>query len=59
MPALRIDGYVIVSADGMMANAARIMPDELKFEADKQFFTAALDHAELAPAQANHLESDD
>ena len=47
MPVLRIDGYVIVSADGMLANADRVMPDELKFEGDKQFFTAALDRADL------------
>ena len=47
MPVLRIDGYVIVSADGMLANAARVMPDELRFEGDKQFFTAALDRADL------------
>jgi hypothetical protein len=47
MPALRIDGYVIVSADGMLANTARLMPNELKFEGDKQFFTAALDRADL------------
>jgi hypothetical protein len=47
MPDLRIDGYVIVSADGMLANADRVMPDELKFEGDKQFFTAALDRADL------------
>jgi dihydrofolate reductase len=47
MPALRIEGYVIVSADGMLANADRVMPDELKFEGDKQFFTAALDRADL------------
>jgi hypothetical protein len=47
MMALRIDGYVIVSADGMLANAAGVMPDGLKFEADKQFFTAALDRADL------------
>jgi dihydrofolate reductase len=47
MPDLRIEGYVIVSADGMLANAAHMMPDELKFEGDKQFFTAALDRAAL------------
>src|SRR5260370_39392575 len=47
MPVLRIDGYVIVSADGMLANAERVMPDELKFESDKIFFTAALDRADL------------
>jgi dihydrofolate reductase len=47
MPGLRIDGYVIVSADGMLANADRVMPVELKFEGDKKFFTAALDRADL------------
>src|ERR1700710_91068 len=47
MPRLRIKGYVIVSADGMLANAARLMPDELTFEGDKRFFSAALDRADL------------
>jgi hypothetical protein len=44
---LRIDGYVIVSAEGMLANADRVMPDGLKFEGDKRFFTDALDAADL------------
>ena len=47
MPDLRIEGYVIVSADGMLANADRVMPLELKFEGDARFFTAALDRAAL------------
>src|ERR1700710_1183385 len=47
MPALRIEGYVIVSADGMLANAAHVVPDELKFEGDTRFFTAGLDRADL------------
>jgi dihydrofolate reductase len=47
VPALRVEGYVIVSADGMLANADRVMPDQLKFEGDKQFFNAALDRADL------------
>ena len=47
MPDLRIEGYVIVSADGMLANANCVMPDQLKFEGDKKFFTAALDRADL------------
>ena len=34
----RIEGYAIVSEDGMLANAAGIMPDSLQFEADKHFF---------------------
>ena len=47
MATFHIDGYVIVAADGMLANADRMMPDELKFEGDKRFFTAALDRADL------------
>ena len=47
MPVLRIEGYVIVSADGMLADADGVMPDTLKFEGDKRFFTAALDRADL------------
>ena len=47
MPKLLVEGYVIVSAEGMLANAQHVMPDELKFEGDKAFFTAALDRAEL------------
>jgi len=47
VPAFRFEGYVIVSADGMLANAAHVMPDELKFEGDKKFFTDALDRADL------------
>ena len=47
MAAFRIEGYVIVSADGMLANAAHVMPDELRFEGDKRFFTDALDRADL------------
>lgn len=47
MPTLCIEGYVIVSGDGMLANADHVMPPDLKFEGDKQFFTAALDRADL------------
>jgi dihydrofolate reductase len=52
----RIEGYVIVSADGMLANADRVMPDQLKFEGDKQFFTAALDCADLIVHGRNSYE---
>jgi hypothetical protein len=44
---LCVEGYVIVSADGMLADANHLMPDELKFDADKRFFAAALDRADL------------
>ena len=54
--ALRIEGYVIVSADGRLADARNVMPDELKFEGDKQFFTAALDAADLIVHGRNSFE---
>jgi hypothetical protein len=47
VPALRIEAYVIVSANGMLADATGVMPDTLKFEGDKNFFNAALDKAAL------------
>ena len=56
MTALRIEGYVIVSADGMLADARNIMPEELKFEGDKAFFTAALDRADLILHGRNSYE---
>jgi dihydrofolate reductase len=56
MPALRIEGYVIVSADGMLANADHAMPEQLKFEGDKRFFTAALDAADLIVHGRNSYE---
>jgi dihydrofolate reductase len=56
MPGLCIEGYVIVSADGMLASAAHVMPDELRFEGDKQFFTAALDRADLIVHGRNSYE---
>jgi hypothetical protein len=56
VPALRIEGYVIVSADGMLANASNVMPDDLKFEGDKAFFTAALDRADLIVHGRNSYE---
>jgi hypothetical protein len=56
VPALRIEGYVIVSGDGMLANADRVMPEGLKFDGDKQFFTDALDHADLIVHGRNSFE---
>lgn len=41
----RIEGLAIVSADGMIADAAGVQPDALKLEADQRFFHAMLDEA--------------
>jgi hypothetical protein len=54
--ALCIEGYVIVSADGMLADTRNVMPDALKFEGDKAFFTAALDRADLILHGRNSYE---
>ena len=43
----RIEGYAIVSEDGMLANAAGHMPAELKFEADQNFFERGLDGVDV------------
>jgi dihydrofolate reductase len=43
----RIEGYAIVSEDGMIANAARIMPDSLKVEVDQRFFERGLDGVDV------------
>jgi len=40
-----IEGYVIVSADGMIADANGVMPDVIRFDADQKFFQAGLDQA--------------
>ena len=43
----RVEGFAIVSEDGMLANAAGVMPDALKFEADRHFFERALDDVDV------------
>ena len=56
MSALRILGYVIVSADGMLADANGIMPQELKIPGDQRFFTEAMDHVDLIVHGRNSFE---
>jgi dihydrofolate reductase len=55
-PALRVEGYVIVSADGMLADSAGVMPETLKFAGDQQFFSAGLDRAALIMHGRNSFE---
>jgi dihydrofolate reductase len=44
---LRIEGFAIVSRDGMLAGADGLMPNSLKFEIDQQFLDRSLDAAAL------------
>ena len=41
----RIEGYAIVSADGMIAGHDGVMPDTIRNEADQRFLQAELDRA--------------
>jgi dihydrofolate reductase len=43
----RIEGYAIISEDGMLATAAGLMPDSLKFDADARLFEAGLDGVDV------------
>ena len=43
----RVEGYAIVSEDGMLADAQRVMPKSLMFEADQQFFEHGLDAVDV------------
>ena len=42
-----VEGYAIVSEDGMLANAAGVMPHQLKFAADQRFFESGLDGVDV------------
>ncbi len=52
----RIEGYAIVSCDGMLADAARVMPSSLMFEADQRFFEHGLDHVDVVANGAHSQE---
>ena len=47
MQGLAIEGYAIISADGMIADQSGRMPDGLRCDADARFFTEGLDSAAL------------
>ncbi len=44
----RIVGFAIVSEDGMLAGADRVMPDSLKFDADQKYFADGMDAVEVS-----------
>jgi dihydrofolate reductase len=53
---VRIEGYAIVSADGMIADRDRKMPDGLRIDADVRFFNAGLARAALVVHGRNSHE---
>ena len=59
---LRIEGYAIVSVDGMIADRKGRMPNALRIDADQRFFAASLDvasavaHGRYSHEQQPHSE---
>jgi len=56
VPKLRIEGYVIVSGNGMLADSTGEMPAALKFDGDQHFFASALDQVDLVIHGRNSFE---
>ena len=52
-PPYFIEGYAIVSADGMLADSSGAMPDTLKYQSDQHYFQSGLDRA-AAVIQGRH-----
>ena len=52
----RVEGYAVISEDGILANAAGVMPDSLKFEADQRFFERGLDRVDVVVHGRNSRE---
>jgi dihydrofolate reductase len=50
---LRIEGLAIISADGMIADAHGVQPEQLRLEADQRLFYESLDQA-AAVAHGRH-----
>ena len=57
VPSFRFEGCAIVSADGMLADAAGVQPPGLLIEADQRFFESRLDAADLVVHGRNSVES--
>ncbi|WP_246731816.1 dihydrofolate reductase family protein [Methylocapsa sp. S129] len=53
----RIEGYAIISSDGMIADAASAFPTALIFDADKQYYERELDRVDAVIQGRNSYES--
>jgi dihydrofolate reductase len=56
--AFRIEAYVIASADGMLADATRVQPPSLHFDADQRHFRESLDRADVVVNGRHSAEGD-
>jgi hypothetical protein len=55
---LTVAGYVIVSSDGRIATAGRVVPESLQFPADQAFLKEALDASALV-VHGRHSQEDE
>lgn len=55
---VRIEGYAVVSEDGMLADAQGITPESLKVEADQRFFGHKLDEVDVVVHGRHSQERD-
>jgi dihydrofolate reductase len=56
--AFRIEGYVIASADGMLADASGVQPASLHFDADQRHFRESLDRTDVVVNGRHSAEGD-
>jgi hypothetical protein len=54
---IRVEGFAIVSEDGMLADASGVMPSALVVEADQHFLSDALDRIDLIVHGRNSHEN--
>jgi len=54
---LRVEGFAIISEDGMLADSAGTMPSSLVIEADQQFLSSGLDRASVIVHGRNSHEN--
>lgn len=54
---IRVEGFSIVSEDGMLADASGVMPSALVVEADQKFLSDSLDRVDLVVHGRNSYEN--
>jgi hypothetical protein len=54
----RIEGYAVVSDNGMIATAKGTMPRALKFDADQEFFERGLNGKQARSGRNQDLNSE-
>src|SRR6185312_15847198 len=53
---MRIEGYAVISEDGMIADASGVLPPQLIADADQRFFEEALNQVDIVVHGRNSAE---